>query len=140
VCCFVWQASCIPFWAKGELLMGCTRKIDVSHDPHLTDAIWDKIKHLIPEPDDQPNGGRPPHPPRACLAGILFLLNTGCQWESLPKCYPSMSTCWRRFDEWTCYGIFEGLWFSLLEELDGLGRRYLGWLHLACALITLKWL
>ena len=102
--------------------MGCTRKVDVSDDPHLTDAIWDQIKHLIPEPEDQPLGGRPPHPPRACLAGILFVLFTGMQWQKLPKNYPSGSTCWRRFDEWVQYGIFEGLWFVLLDELDGLGQ------------------
>ncbi len=31
--------------------MGCTRKVDVSDDKHLTDKIWNKIGHMIPEPE-----------------------------------------------------------------------------------------
>ncbi|WP_437194612.1 IS5 family transposase [Planctomicrobium sp. SH527] len=78
------------------------------------------MKHLILEPLSQPKGGRPPHSQRACLEGILFVLLTGCHWEKLPKCFPSPSTCWRRFDEWTRWGIFEGLRYSLLMELEDL--------------------
>lgn len=100
--------------------MPCTRKIDLVGNTYLSDAQWDRIKHLIPEPLSQPKGGRPPHSQRACLEGILFVLLTGCQWEKLPKCFPSPSTCWRRFDEWTRFGIFEGLWYSLLMELEDL--------------------
>lgn len=100
--------------------MPCTRKIELVGNTYLSDAQWDRIKQLIPEPLSQPKGGRPPHPQRACLEGILFVLLTGCQWEKLPKCFPSPSTCWRRFDEWTRWGIFEGLWYSLLMELDDL--------------------
>ncbi|SFJ70937.1 Putative transposase of IS4/5 family [Planctomicrobium piriforme] len=75
-----------------------------------------------PEPLSQPKGGRPPHSNREFLEGILFVLVTGCQWEKSPNCFPSPSTCWRRFDEWTRWGIFEGLWFALLMELDELGK------------------
>lgn len=100
--------------------MPCTRKIDLVGNTSLSDAQWDRIKHLIPELLSQPKGGRPPDSQRACLEGILFVLLTGCQWEKLPKCFPSPSTCWRRFDEWTRFGIFEGLWYSLLMELEDL--------------------
>ena len=102
--------------------MPCTRKIDLVGNAYLSDAQWDRIKHLIPAPLPQPQGGRPPHANRDCLEGILFVLVTGCQWEKLPKCFPSSSTCWRRFDEWTRWGIFEGLWFALLEQLEELGH------------------
>ncbi len=102
--------------------MGRTRKVDVSDDKHLTDKIWNKIGHMIPEPEISEAGGRPPHSSRACLAGILFVLITGCQWQNLPKNYPSGSTCWRRFEEWTSYGLFEAIWSELLSELDALGK------------------
>lgn len=102
--------------------MGRTRNVDVSDDPHLTDKIWNKIGHLIPETEASECGGRPPHSTRACLAGVLFVLITGCQWQKLPKNYPSASTCWRRFDEWTSCGVFEFIWSELLSELDGLGK------------------
>ena len=102
--------------------MGCTRKVDVSDDPHLTDKIWEKIGHLVPEHEVGEAGGRPPHSARACLAGILFVLITGCQWQKLPKNYPSPSTCWRRFEEWTSCSVFELIWSELLSELDVLGK------------------
>ena len=102
--------------------MGRTRMVDVSDDPHLTDELWKKLEPMIPVPEPGKLGGRPPHSARACLAGVLFVLITGCQWQKLPKNYPSPSTCWRRFEEWTSYGIFEGIWLSLLSELQDLGR------------------
>ncbi|WP_437186804.1 transposase [Planctomicrobium sp. SH668] len=100
--------------------MPCSRKIDLVGNMYLSDAQSDRIKHLIPQPLSQPKGGPPPHSQRACLEGILFVFLTGCQWEKLPKCFPSSSTCRRRFDEWTRWGIFEGLWYSLLMELEDL--------------------
>ncbi len=102
--------------------MPVTRKIDLAGYTYLTDAQWDRIAHLIPAPEEQPRGGRPFHSSRACLEGILYVLITGCQWSKLPKCFPSPSTCWRRFDEWTRMGIFEGLWFELLHELQERGK------------------
>ena len=41
--------------------MGRTRKVDVSDDKHLTDKIWNKIGHMIPEPEISEAGGRPPN-------------------------------------------------------------------------------
>ena len=78
----------------------------------LTDAQWERISPHIPELERSPLGGRPPHSARACLEGVLFVLVTGCQWEKLPKCFPSPSTCWRRFDDWTHSGVFEELWLD----------------------------
>lgn len=102
--------------------MAATRKIDITQHAYLSDAQWERISPHIPELERSPLGGRPPHPARACLEGILFVLVTGCQWEKLPKCFPSPSTCWRRFDDWTHSGVFEQLWLILLEELDDLGK------------------
>jgi transposase len=102
--------------------MGNTRKIELDGYSYLSDAQWDRISRWIPEPESQPRGGRPFHSPRDCLEGILYVLVTGCQWSKLPKCFPSPSTCWRRFDEWTRMGIFEGLWFELLNDLHEQGK------------------
>lgn len=102
--------------------MAGTRKIDLTQHPYLSDAQWERIAPHIPEPEPNPLGGRPPHPPRACLEGILYVLLTGCQWEKLPICFPSASTCWRRFDEWTRTGVFETIWLVLLRELEQLGK------------------
>lgn len=102
--------------------MGCTRKIDLSHHAYLSDSLWDRIAPHIPQATPNPRGGQPPHSARACLEGILYVLVTGCQWEKLPKCFPSSSTCWRRFDEWARTGVFESIWLILLLKLEHLGR------------------
>lgn len=102
--------------------MGCTRSVDLTQHAYLSDSQWERIKPHLPEPKRSPLGGRPPHSARACLEGILYVLITGCQWTNLPKCFPSPSTCWRRFDEWTRSGVFEEIWLILLEELHHLGK------------------
>ena len=33
--------------------------------------------------------GRKPIPARSVLEGVLWILNTGAQWEMLPQCYPN---------------------------------------------------
>ena len=105
--------------------MGRTRKINLVGKTYLSDAYWDRIRDWFPASPLRPHGGRPPHPPRECLEGILFVLVTGCQWEKLPNDYPSPSTCWRRFDEWTRSGLFERIWRLLLEDLEEL--REIDW-------------
>ena len=40
----------------------------------VSDAFWERIKHLIPPKKPQPKGGRPWLEDRAVLAGILFVL------------------------------------------------------------------
>ena len=48
---------------------------------------------------------------------------TGYQWHNLQKNYPSGSTRWRHFEEWTSYyGLFEAVWSELLSELDTLSK------------------
>ena len=105
--------------------MGRTRKINLVGKTYLPDSQWDRIRDWFPAPPPRPRGGRPPHPHRECLEGILFVLVTGCQWEKLPDDYPSPSTCWRRFDEWTRSGLFERIWRLLLEDLEEL--REIDW-------------
>lgn len=61
--------------------MAATRKIDLTQHADLSDAPWERISPHLPELERSPLGGRPPHPARACLEGILFVLVTGCQWE-----------------------------------------------------------
>lgn len=102
--------------------MGCIRTVDLSRDAYLSDAQWERLSPHIPELERGSFGGRPPHSARDCLEGILFVLMTGCQWEKLPKHFPSPSTCWRRFDDWTQSGVFATIWQILLEELDDLGE------------------
>ena len=56
--------------------------------PLLPDALWDRIKPLLPPPPS-PSGptdpGRHPLDDRKAMTGILFVLKTGIPWEDLPR-------------------------------------------------------
>lgn len=100
--------------------------------PLLPDALWEKIRPLLPSEPPKPQGGRPRVSNRACLTGILFVLKTGTPWEYLPQemgCGCGM-TCWRRLRDWQGAGVWQKIWELLLNELGRAGE-----IHLARAVI-----
>ncbi len=48
--------------------------------PLVPDDLWEAIEPLLPKEPPKPKGGRPRVPDRAALAGIVFVLRTGCPW------------------------------------------------------------
>jgi transposase len=90
----------------------------------VSDELWDQIQPLLPKHMPDPRGGAPRAPDRPCLEGILHVLKTGCQWQRLPRCqlWPSGSTCWRRFAEWTRAGVWPQLHRKLLNVLGQAGQ------------------
>lgn len=92
--------------------------------PLVCDELWKQIEGLLPQHPPDPRGGAPRKPDRDCLEGILHVLKTGCQWQRLPKCklWPSGSTCWRRFAEWTVAGVWPQLHRLLLNVLGHAGQ------------------
>jgi transposase len=85
----------------------------------VPDDLWEAIEPLLPKEAPNPNGGRPRVPDRAALAGIVFVLRTGCPWRLLPKelgC-GSGSTCWRRLQDWQEAGVWERPHETLLNWL-----------------------
>jgi transposase len=85
----------------------------------VPDALWEAIESLLPKEPPKPNGGRPRVPDRAALAGIVFVLRTGCPWRLLPQelgC-GSGTTCWRRLRDWQEAGVWEKLHVRLLNWL-----------------------
>ncbi len=95
--------------------------------PLLPDALWVRIKPLLPPP---PKPKRPDRPgrhridDRRVLIGILFVLKTGIDWEDLPvemNCGCGM-TCWRRLAEWAEAGVWAKLHEVLLAELEYAGK------------------
>src|SRR5215212_11615786 len=92
--------------------------------PLVSDELWALVAPLLPPEPPKPKGGRPRVPDRAALTGILFVLKTGCSWQSLPKelgC-GSGSTCWRRLRDWQRVGVWERLRRRLLDRLGSRGR------------------
>ena len=102
--------------------------------PLIDDALWRRIKPLLPKPPRRrwKSMGRPRVPDRAALTGILFVLRSGIPWQMLPKemgC-GSGSTCWRRLVRWQRAGVWRRLHTMLLAEL-----RHRGQLDLARAVV-----
>jgi len=87
----------------------------------VSDELWTIVAPLLPAEPPKPQGGRPRVPDRTCLAGIIFVLQSGIPWEMLPAelgCGSGM-TCWRRLRDWQAAGV----WDRLVEVLlDRLGR------------------
>lgn len=54
----------------------------------------------------------------ALIAGIYYLLKTGCQWGALPLCFGSSKTIWHRLKELTEKNIFQKIWKSELMRYD----------------------
>src|SRR5215207_6536049 len=85
----------------------------------VPDELWDVVAPLLPPAPSHARGGRPRVPDRAALAGILFVLRTGCPWSLLPVemgC-GSGSTCWRRLRDWQEAGVWRRLERELLNRL-----------------------
>lgn len=85
----------------------------------LSDELLNAITLFLPESPTTPKRGRPRLPDRDCLRGILFVLREGIRWQSLPKDMGcgSGSTCWRRFQEWTTFGLWQKVHWHLLATL-----------------------
>lgn len=86
----------------------------------VPDRLWDILEPLLPEDTPKPRGGRPRIENRAALAGILFVLRTGCPWSYVPQemgC-GSGSTCWRRLRDWQQAGVWTRLERELLQRLS----------------------
>ncbi|MFC5163104.1 IS5 family transposase [Nonomuraea angiospora] len=83
----------------------------------LTDAQWELIEPLLPEPD---TGGRPEkHPRREIVNAILYVVRSGCPWRYLPTDLPPWQTVYWYFQQWEQAGVTE----ALLTELRIKARR-----------------
>lgn len=89
----------------------------------ITDAQWEILDSLIPEPIRRKDGrGRPWQPRRDVLNGILWILRTGARWKDLPERYPPYQTCQRRFQQWVRSGVMRGVLEALALDLKARGK------------------
>lgn len=93
----------------------------------LSDSFWERIKPLLPKPKSRLRGrgkqrkhvgGRPPADHRQVMAGILYVLRTGCQWNAAPKEFASGKTLHRYFQYWSRARVFKRMWRTGLQEYD----------------------
>jgi putative transposase len=95
----------------------------------LSDSLWERIAPLLPRPKSRYRGrgknrkhigGRPAADPRQVMAGILYVMRTGCQWNALPTELGSGKTAHRYFQRWGRAGVFLRMWQAGLTEYDEL--------------------
>ena len=88
--------------------------------PLVPDELWDVVEPLLPRHRARPGRrGRPPVDDRACLTGIIFVLQGGIPREMLPQemgCGSGM-TCWRRLRHWQRRGVWKKLLHALLQRI-----------------------
>ena len=88
--------------------------------PLVPDELWEEIHPLLPGHKARPGKrGRPPVDDRACLTGIVFVLQSGIPWWMLPEelgCGSGV-TCWRRLRQWRRRGVWKRLLHALLNRL-----------------------
>jgi transposase len=85
----------------------------------LPDELWAHIEVWIPKHKRNPKGGRRRLDNRRVMAGIIYRLRTGCQWDALPSEFGSGSTCYRRFVAWEKAGVFKMAHVETLLYYDG---------------------
>ena len=91
-----------------------------THPWLVSDALWEQVAPLLPDPPSRTSGGRPRLPDRQVFGAIVYVLRTGCQWNALPRSYGSSSTVHARFQEWERAGAFRRLWETGLAQYDEL--------------------
>jgi transposase len=92
----------------------------VSKFHQIPDALWERIDLLLPIYKRSCKGGRPRLPMRNVVCGILYVLQTGCQWKAMPSEFGSGSAIHAYYQQWVALGVFEKLWQAALEEYDDL--------------------
>ncbi len=84
----------------------------------VPEALWERIRPLLPAARPKPKGGRPRNDDRKMLDGIFYVLRTGIQWKALPRQIGAGSSVHDRFQEWQQAGVFRKLWEAGLLEYD----------------------
>ena len=88
----------------------------------LSDSLWNEIEPLLPPRKPHPLECHNPRvPDKNAMEAILFVLRTGCQWNSLDTTgICSCSSAYRRFREWLAADVFKKFWDQELIKYDEL--------------------
>ena len=107
--------------------MGMLKKDDGGR---LPGEIWNQMDPLLPPRKPHSLGcHRPRVRDRKAMDAILFVLRTGCQWNTLTATdICSSSSAHRRFQEWVEAGVFEQFWQLGLITVDALDGIDWSWL------------
>jgi len=100
-------------------------KITASSYRRMPEALWRRLRALLPKRRPHPHGGRPSLDLRRVADGIYFVLRTGCPWKAAPAEFGSGSSLHRYFQQWCQHGVFRRLWQEGLAAYER--RRGIAW-------------
>jgi len=81
--------------------------VPTNYPSDLTDKEWNLIKEFFPQ------GPNSTHHKRSLVNAVLYLLDSGCKWRSLPHEYPPYSTVHSFFRR----ARLSGLWDEVLKAI-----------------------
>ena len=89
---------------------------------NLTLEQRDRLRAVLPQYEQKPLGRRRADPVRV-FEGILWVLETGAQWEKLDEHAFGVSyqTCHRYYQEWAADGVFERALTELVRDSEDAG-------------------
>jgi hypothetical protein len=80
-------------------------------DAALLDMVWSRLEALLPSARRK---GRPyAHDRRMVLTAIMYVMQTGCAWHTLPSSFPPWQTVYAQFAQWRSTGIWDTIWAGL---------------------------
>jgi len=88
---------------------------------NVTDEEWKKLEPLMPPANKR---GRPRKTNlRDVIDAIFYLLQSGCQWDLLPRDFPPWQTVYGYFQSWIRTGLWECLHDALYRAVRDLEGR-----------------
>jgi hypothetical protein len=76
-------------------------------DAGLTAAEWEAVLPLLlPQ---RPPVGRPPHPHRPVLSGIVWVVRNQASWRAMPPAFGQWQTAYKRYRLWRTSGLWQRL-------------------------------
>ena len=77
----------------------------------LTDAQWEIIAEYFPQ------NGNNEHHKRSLIDAVLYLLENGCKWRSLPHDYPPYSTVYTLYRRARLKGLWEKVQQAVVKKV-----------------------
>ena len=94
--------------------------IDASCRHGLTDAQWELLHHVLPEPSGR---GRPRKwPLRGLIDGIRYRVRVGCPWRDVPARYGPWQRVYALFASWQTQGVWEHIETALTGLAQARGK------------------
>ena len=93
--------------------------------------LWEEFEPLLKKQvHRKPGAGRPRVAVRKVFEAVVWILNTGAPWRSIPEgIYPSFQTCHRYFQQWAKEGLLKKLVRKIRRQADGAGSKKLKQMH-----------